>query len=72
LEAVAHQARSRDRTVPKDSLLNRCLEHIERVRSLIPVELLENNPILEEYVPGEDWDYSDWRWFRLDTWEEIQ
>ena len=48
LEAAAHQARSRDRTVLKDSLLNRCLEHIERVRSLIPAELLENNPILEE------------------------
>ena len=26
----------------------------------------------EEYVPGEDWNYSDWRWYRLDTWEEVK
>ena len=26
----------------------------------------------KEYVPGEDWDYSDWRWFHPDTWEEVK
>jgi hypothetical protein len=48
LEAVAHQARSRNRTVPKDNLLNRCLDHIDRIRKLIPKEQLSDSHLLEE------------------------
>ena len=47
-EAVAHQVKSRDHTVPKDSLLNRCLANIESIRRLIPKDEREGSSILGE------------------------
>jgi len=46
-EAVAHQVKSRDHTVPKDSLLNRCLSNIEAITYLIPKDEREGSSVLE-------------------------
>ena len=46
-EAVAHQVKSRDHTVPKDSLLNRCLANIEAITHLIPKDEREGSSVLE-------------------------
>lgn len=46
-EAVAHQARSKDHTVPKDSLLNRCLANIEAINQLIPKNERKGSSVLE-------------------------
>ena len=46
-EAVANQVKSRDHTVPKDSLLNRCLANIEAITHLIPKDERERSSVLE-------------------------
>ena len=47
-EAVAHQIKSRDHTVPKDSLLNRCLSNIEAIRVLLPEDERKGSPVLKD------------------------
>mgnify|MGYP003148933756 FL=1 len=47
-EAVAHQVKSRDHTVPKDSLMNRCLSKIESIRYLLPTDKWTGSPVLKE------------------------
>ena len=47
-EAGTAQKKSKNGTVPKDSLLNRCLKLIELLRNRIPKDERDNHPLLKE------------------------
>jgi hypothetical protein len=47
-KAVADQQRSPTKTIAKESYLNRCLAHIERIHKVVAVDLKTKKPALEE------------------------
>jgi hypothetical protein len=47
-EAAVSQKKGKNGTVPKESLLNRCLTQIERLSKQIPSEDRKDHPLLKE------------------------